>query len=165
MVNLKVTAIKPPKMPTGEAYAQAMQVAVQKAAGLVLRDLESTVRTWTTKPAFDVTITEQRGDYSVIAGTDNKIYGYVNDGTKPHDIKPKRSKYLRYSSGFKAKTRIGIIGSVEGGSFGNDIFSKGVHHPGFIGRGFTKKIAQRRQVTVRQEVDAAIAKINAQKAK
>lgn len=157
MPKLQLKAIKPSKMPTGEEYAKVMEKAVYKAAGLVLRDLQSTTRTWKHKPLFDVTITQEGGNYSVTAGTDDEIYGYVNDGTKPHAIKPKRSRYLRFSSGYKAKTRVGIIGSVNGGSFGSDVFSKGVLHPGFPGRKFTEKIAQRRQVTTVQEINQATA--------
>lgn len=157
MPTLKLTAIKPPKMPTGDEYAKEIKKAVDKSAALVLRDLQSTVRTWKTKVAFDVTITQNGEDYGVTAGTDNQIYTWVNDGTKPHAIKPKRSRFLRFSSGYKAKTRVGIIGSVDGGSFGNDIFSRGVMHPGFVGRTFVTKIQQRRQVTVAQEISQAIA--------
>lgn len=159
MVSIKLTAIKPSKLPTGEEYAKVMQEATRKSANLMMRDLQATVQTWTKKPTFDITITEQGGNYSVSAGTDDEIYGYVNNGTKPHEIKPKRSKYLRFSSGYKAKTRVGIIGSIEGGAFGDDVFSAGVFHPGFPGREFTKKIAQRRQVTVRQTIDDGIAKV------
>jgi len=157
MALFKFQAIKPEGLVNSTEYQKAIEKAVYKSAGLALKDLESTVRTWKHKPAFDVTITKQGEDYSVTAGTDDVIYGYVNDGTKPHPIKPKRSKYLRFSSGYKAKTRVGIIGSVEGGSFGEDVFSRGVMHPGFIGRDFTKKIQQRRQVTAKQEISQAIA--------
>lgn len=159
MAAIKLTAIKPPKLPTGEEYAKVMQDATYKSAALMMRDLQATVQTWTKKPKFDITITQQGGNYSVTAATDDEIYGYVNDGTKPHEIKPKRSKYLRFSSGYKAKTRVGIIGSNDGGAFGDDVFSKGVHHPGFPAREFTKKIAQRRQVTVRQLISDGIAKV------
>lgn len=157
MPKLQLKALTPPALPDGEAYAKAMEKAVYKAAGLALHDLESTVRTWKHKPAFDVTITKDGGDYSVTAGTDDEIYGYVNDGTKPHAIRPKRGRYLRFSSGYKAKTRVGIIGSIEGGSFGGDVFSKGVMHPGFPGRKFAEKIAQRRQVTTVQEINQQVA--------
>lgn len=157
MPKLQLRALKPPTLPNGEAYAKAMEKAVYKAAGLALRDLEATVRTWTKKPTFDVTITKDDGNYSVSAGTDNEIYGYVDKGTKRHAIKPKRGKYLRFSSGHKAKTRVGIIGSIEGGAFGGDVFSRGVMHPGFPGRKFTQKIAQRRQVTTAQEIDHQVA--------
>lgn len=157
MVSFKLKAIQPKGLPTGEEYARAIEKSVQKSAGLVLKDLEATVRTWVHKPVFDVTITQERGDYGVVAGTDDAIWGYVNKGTKKHAIRPKRSKYLHFSSGYKAKTRPNIIGSVEGGAFGNDVFSKGVLHPGFVGRHFDKAIAKRRQITVQQEVRQAIA--------
>lgn len=160
MVDFKLTAIKPPKMPTGEEYAKAMQDAVYKAAGLALSDLQATTQTWVHKPKFDVTITKDGGDYSVTAGTDDVIYGYVNDGTKPHEIKPKRSKYLHFQSGYKAKTTPGVIKSIPGGAFGNDVFSRGVYHPGFIGRKFDEAIAKRRQVTTEQEISQGIAKVN-----
>ena len=160
MPAFKLTALKPPTLPTGEQYAKAMQAATYKSAGLALRDLQSTTRTWVHQPKFDVTITQQGGDYSVIAGTDDEIYSYVDAGTKAHEIKPKRSKYLRFSSGYKAKTRVGIIGSIPGGAFGSDVYSKGVFHPGFPGRKFTETIAKRRQVTTVQEISQSIAKVN-----
>lgn len=159
MVAFKIKALKPSEMPTADVYLAAMQKATYKAAGLILKDLEATVRTWSTKPTFDLTITEKGGDYSVVAGTDSEIYKFVDSGTKPHQIKPKRSKYLRFSSGFKAKTRPSIIGSQDGGSFGDAIYSKGVKHPGTKARQFTKVIATRRQKTVEQEISQAIAKI------
>lgn len=159
MVKLKIEAIKPTKMIPGEVYEKAMQKAVYKAAGLILRDLESTTRTWKNKPTFDVTITEQGGNYGVTAGTDDEVYGYVNDGTKPHMIRPRRARYLRFSSGYRSKTRPQIIGSQNGGSFGDDIFSRGVNHPGTKARNFVVIIQKRRQKTVEQEISQAIALI------
>lgn len=157
MPSFKLQALPPPKMVSSAEHLKAIEKAVYKAAGLALRDLESTVRTWKHKPTFDVTITQQGDSYSVTAGTDDEIYGYVNNGTRPHAIRPKRSRYLKFGSGFRAKTRVGVIGSFQGGSFGNDIFSRGVQHPGFPGRKFTERIAQRRQVTTQQEIQHGIA--------
>lgn len=159
MVSLKIKALKTAALPTADEYLAAIEKATYKSAGLLLRDLQATVRTWTKKPTFDVTITRQGGDYSVTAGTDDEIYGYVDGGTKAHVIRPKRSKYLRFSSGYKAKTRVGVIGSNDGGSFGEDVFSKGVLHPGFEGRKFTERIQKRRQTTIAQEISAEIAKV------
>jgi hypothetical protein len=101
-----------------------------------------------------------RGAYRVTTGTNAKIYGFVDEGTKAHVILPKRSKYLAFSSGYKAKTRVGIIGSEPGGSFGESVFAAKVHHPGFPGRKFTITIGKRRQVTLNQEVSHAIALVN-----
>lgn len=159
MPLLKIKALKPGKLPSADEYLAAIEKATYKAAGLLLRDLEATVRTWDKKPTFDLTITRDGSDYSVTAGTDNEIYGYVDQGTEAHPIVPKRSKYLKFSSGYRAKTRVGVIGSYNGGSFGSDVFSRGVLHPGFPGRKFTEKIQKRRQTTVAQEIGAGIAKI------
>lgn len=130
----------------------------------MLRDLESTVRTWDHKPAFDVTITNQGGDYSITAGTDNLIYLWVSGGTKPHTIAARRSPYLIFQGGYRAKTRVGIIGSQAGGRDPNGEWfrKKQVKHPGFKGRGFIPNIAKRRQKTLEQEQRQAIALVNRQ---
>lgn len=160
MPTLKLTAIKPPKMPTGEQYVKAMQAAVLKSANLVQRDLQSTVASWSKKPKFTVSIEQNGDDYIVTASTDSEIYGYVDLGTRSHIIRPKRSRYLRFQSGYRSKGRTGVIGSQAGGSFGDAVFAKEVHHPGFAGRHWTVLIARRRQMTITQEVSQAISKIN-----
>jgi hypothetical protein len=100
-------------------------------------------------------------NYRVTVGTNNiKPYLFVDEGTKPHTIKPKRSRYLAFQSGYNAKTRVGIIGSQPGGAFGAQVFAAQVHHPGYPGRKFTITIARRRQVTLNQEMSHAIAKVN-----
>lgn len=159
MPSLKLKPITPPKLPTGREYAQAIEKAIYKTANLVQSDLQSTTRTWKHKPAFFITVSTQGADYVIAAGTNDKIYGYVDAGTKPHVIKPKRSKYLRFSSGYRAKTRVGIIGSQEGGSFGGDVYRQSVRHPGFPGRKFIVSIQKRRQKTLEQETSQAVAKV------
>ena len=139
---------------------KALEKSVYKTVSLAHRDLLSTVRTWEHKPKFDITVTRSGNEYSVAAGTDDKIYGFVDQGTKPHDIKPKRSQYLAFSSGYRAKTRVGIIGSREGGAFGDTVIASSVHHPGFPGRMFIQRIQKRRQVTMNQEGAQAVALVN-----
>jgi len=158
--SIRLEAIKPGKLPTSQDYVTAMKKAVQKSANLTQRDLESTTRTWKHKPKFTVVVEENTTSFAVFAGTNDQIYRYVDQGTKAHDIKPKKSKFLVFSGGYKAKTRVGIIGSQEGGGFGDKVFSeKGVRHPGFPGRNFIITINKRRQKTVEQEVDQALAKV------
>ncbi|MBA3867775.1 MAG: hypothetical protein H0X30_01325 [Anaerolineae bacterium] len=159
MPSIRLDAIKPGKLPTGQEYVTAMKKAAQKTADLTKRDLESTTRTWKHKPKFAVVVGENAAAYVVFAGTNDQIYRYVDEGTKPHDIKPKRSKFLRFSSGYTAKGKTGVIGSQPGGSSGDNVFSQGVHHPGFAGRHFTVLIAKRRQKTMEQEMSQALAKV------
>lgn len=158
MPNIRLTPILP-KLPKASEFRQAFEKAALKTANLVERDLKSTTRTWTHQPKFSVNILPTNVDYTIIAGTDDEIYSYVDAGTRPHPIRPKRSKYLRFTSGYRSKTRVNIIGSREGGSFGDEVFSKGVNHPGFAGRNFLAQIARRRQVTLEQEISQAIAKV------
>jgi hypothetical protein len=139
---------------------KALEQSVYKTAALVQRDMLSTTRTWEHKPRFDITVTRDKGDYIVTAGTDDKIYGWVDAGTKAHVIKAKRSKYLAFSSGYTAKTRVGIIGSREGGAFGETQFREQVRHPGFPGRKFIQNIQRRRQKTIEQEGSQSVAKVN-----
>jgi len=159
MPNLRLEAIAPKNLPTGHEYAQVIEKSVQKTGNLIQRDLQATTRTWKHKPGFTVSVISSGGEYSVVAGTDDKIYGFVDAGTKPHIIKAKRSKYLRFAGGYRAKTRVGIIGSQEGGPFGADTFRKSVHHPGFPGRKFIITIQKRRQKTIEQETSQAVAKV------
>lgn len=159
MPSLKFKAIRPKALPDSKEYLDAFEKGAQKAAALVLSDLQATTKTWNHKPTFDVTITRDKGDYIVAAGTDDKIYGFVDAGTKAHVIKPKRSKYLRFLSGYRAKTRVGIIGSQPGGAFGSEVYAQSVNHPGFPGRKFTINILKRRQKTAEQEISQNVAKV------
>lgn len=164
MPQLRLTAITPKHLPSTKDYMDAMFDGVQQTGSLIMRDMQATTRTWNHKPTFYVVIHKTGGDYAVIAGTDNLIYLFVDRGTKAHPIKAKRSKYLRFSSGFRAKTRVNIIGSQGGGSFGNPVFREQVKHPGTKPRNFIIRIAARRQVTMRQMTEQNIAKVNRKQA-
>lgn len=137
-----------------------MEQAVLKSARLVESDFKSTTRTWEHKPQFVTQVAQSGNDYVVVSGTDSAIFLYVDAGTRPHIIKAKRSKYLAFQGGYRAKTRVGIIGSQEGGAFGEMQYAQQVKHPGTKARKFTVRIQARRQKTIEQEVSQAIAKIN-----
>lgn len=149
-------------MPTTKEYWQAIERGTRKTAALIQKDFNATTRTWDHKPKFDITITQYPNSFEIIAGTDDKIYLWVSEGTKPHVIAAKRSPYLIFQGGYRAKTRVGIIGSQAGGRDPNgEWFRKQqVQHPGFPGRQFIGKIKKRRQTTFRQQVNQEIAKVN-----
>jgi hypothetical protein len=147
-------------MPTTAEYLKALKDSVYKTASLVQRDLQSTTRTWDHKPKFDITITQQGENYIVAVGTDDLIYLFVSEGTKPHIIQARRAPYLAFQGGYRAKTRVGIIGSNPGGGFGPTIFAQTVHHPGTKARKFIANIQKRRQITMLQEGTQAVAKVN-----
>lgn len=78
-------------------------------------------------------------------GENEKIWTFVTLGTKPHPIKPRRAKFLRFMWGgpgsYVPKTRppaqYGGPGVVKNGTMQ---YRKSVKHPGSKGRFFEKKI-------------------------
>lgn len=149
----------PKKLLTSADFQKTIEKAALKTASLTKGDLESTTRTWQRKPKFTVETSETSDSYVVVAGTDDDIFGYVDQGTGPHVIRPRRSPYLRFMVGGRPKTRPGVIGS-ESGAPGNAWRSAFfVLHPGVAKRDFTGKIRSRRQKTIEQEVSQGVAKL------
>lgn len=138
---VRFKAIKPKAL-----KAQAMRLELlnelRKVGGEVKKDFEATTSTWENKPKFEQIISLS-GGAGVLVGTDDEIYRYVDEGTKPHDIFPKSGKVLSFKTGHKAKTQPGVIGSGSGGSSGSQIFRPYVRHPGTKPRGFAKAIEKK----------------------
>jgi len=122
-----------------------MKAALEKELGatgeFMRRDFEKTTKSWKHKPVFEVLV-EAGPPAVVLVTTDDKNYSYVDLGTEEHIILPVKAKVLKFSSGYKAKTTPGVIGSSAGGPFGADVFSRGVIHPGNAPRNFSKEIAK-----------------------
>lgn len=161
MPKVSIHAITPKNLPSSKEYKKAITQAVQKSANLVKRDYESTARTWSSKnkPKFDVIVAEMDGEYTITAGTDSLLYKWVDEGTKPHIIRPRKSKFLRFRVGGRAKTTPNVIGSDKGALGDNWRTADFVLHPGTRARNFTKRIKERRQKTVEQEISQSIAKV------
>lgn len=156
-ILLKIT---PPKgMPTTKDFTQAFERAVRKTTGLVERDIQATMKTWARKADFETVVTSAGGSYTISTGTDDPVYGYVDAGTKPHAIRAKRARSLRFYGGFRPKTRVGVIGSGAGGASGAAVFREAVFHPGTAPRRFLLTISRRRQKTLEQETAQNLAKV------
>ncbi len=155
-MNFKLEPIKPKKpifdVPKFEAEIKA---ATRQTVDDIKADYQKTVKTWRHKPTF---YTTRRGTVWYI-GTNDKIYGYVELGTKPHIIAPKRAggrlHFNRF--GFKAKSRVNYIDSYAGQTATKgETFAKVVHHPGTSARNFGKPIAKKREKQFAQLCRAAI---------
>lgn len=133
-------------------HKQAIILARDIAAAAALKDLEGAVRTWKHKPGFKIT----RDTDSTSVGTDDKIFGYVDGGTKPHTIRPKK-KRLKFQGGFTAKSRPGSLSSGAGGKSGGFVFAKVVHHPGTKARHFSKLVNERAQTLLETETARQLA--------
>ena len=153
-MTLVFKQIKPQRLLV-EAMRAALEAAANQAADEIEVDFQKTTASWTNKPIFEKLV-DLGPPITVLVGTDDEIYGYVDLGTRPHVIRPKRAKALRFQSGYVAKTTPGVIGSSAGGPFGDTVFSRGVNHPGTKARNFSKGITELWQTKFKRKMEQAM---------
>lgn len=140
-----------------QKLARAVTNALDGAAAGALIDFKTTTATWSHKVAFQ--IDKSRPDRRVV-GTDDEIYGYVTEGTRPHVIVAHGKALAFPGGGFRPKTRVKYIGSNKGSTGGATVFRKVVHHPGTEAREFEDVIAEKWQkelpVTMQRAIDAEL---------
>jgi hypothetical protein len=115
-------------------------------------DFEVTSQTWKHQPSF--TIKASPGER--VISTADEIYGYVDQGTRPHVIRPRAGKRLRFSPGGRAKTSPGQIRSGSGARGSGVVWAKQVNHPGTKARNFSKAIAAKWRKLLPQQMQRAI---------
>lgn len=135
---------------------RAIENGLDGSAKAALIDFQVTVQTWTNKPDFEISASP--GQRTI--GTDDEIYGYVNDGTRPHIIRAKNGKALSFGVPSSPKTKVRVIGS-SGGSRGSTQVARAyVNHPGTEAREFDEVIAEKwRELlprTMQRAIDSTI---------
>ncbi len=98
------------------------------------RDYEKTVETWDEEIIFEQLTQTVGGDLIVIVGTDNPVYGYVNDGTEV--------RRALMSPDFISKTRPGVL-RARPGQGGVVFISKNLELPGIEARDFIGLITKK----------------------
>lgn len=132
-------AIKPAKL-KDEAMRLALLNAMRECGRDIQKDFEKTTATWKHKPKFESLISLTGPGPVVVVGTNDEIYGYVNEGTREHIIEAKPGHVLAFPSAFTPKTSPGVLGSSAGSSGGETVFTPYVLHPGTKARDFDKAI-------------------------
>jgi hypothetical protein len=133
-------AITPKALKVNEIY-KAIESGAKVVEKGILKDYEATTRTWDHKVDFRAELNiNPNGGVSITVDTDDEIYEFVHEGTKPHVIRPKAGKRLRFQGTYTAKTVPGVIQSKGGGASGEFHYSAGVNHPGTKARNFSKAI-------------------------
>lgn len=118
----------------------AVKKGMRRAAEKIKEDYEKTVQHW--KRDVEFTIREE-GDFDLIISTDDEVWGWVDEGTKPHVIEARPGKILRFGAGGKVKTTPGVLVSGAGSRGNAVVFRRRVRHPGTKARNFSKEIARR----------------------
>ncbi len=154
---IKLKPIKPRVNPlNADAVMRTVRETMLAIAEDAKKDFEKTTATWMTPVDFDIKIERD----SVTVSTDNEIYGYVDDGTRPHDIAPKKAKRLRFTvGGQQAKTAPRVIGSGQGRSGSVPVFRRIVHHPGTEAREFSKILQAKYQKQIGVRIGQAIGNV------
>lgn len=141
---------------------QAMRLALLNEMNAVARemkkDFEKTTETWEHKPKFESLVSQAKGQLTVLAGSDDPIYRYVSEGTRPHLIFPRRAKALHFFGTYTAKTVPGVLGSRSGGPGGDEVFSKYVAHPGTEPRHFDQIVERIWRKKFKDRMESAMKK-------
>ena len=145
-------AIKPRRF-RSEAFTRAITAAANEAGKEIKKDFEATTKTWKHKPDFVKEVDTKASPVQVLVGTDDEIYRFVDEGTKPHPIfagaytGKSNKKALAFQWGgkgsYRAKTKPGFIGSRAGGPTGPFVAFPYVQHPGTKPRHFDKIIQKK----------------------
>ena len=154
-----VRVIKPGRPFQSSIFRDEMKKAAETIKKDILTDYKRTYVTWKHKPTFSskVDVNAQNGIRIQVA-TDNVIYGYVDEGTRPHIIKAKTPRGLLFKTGGQPKTDPNVIQAFPGRS-GTDWKNKmQVNHPGTEPRNFTKHIAKTYKPELAREVKNALAR-------
>lgn len=151
--------IKPAKL-NDQAMWYELQAAIVKVADEMEEDFDKTVETWEHSVKFEK-LTDVSGTMSALVATDDEIYGYVDKGTRPHKIRPKKQGgRLRFQwagpGSYHAKTTPNVIGSQSGGASGNMVAFPEVNHPGTKARNFDQIIARKWQPRFKRRMEDAM---------
>ncbi len=147
-MRVKITTITPkhPPVVTAARAQQLIEAMLNDAADETLTLYGNTTRTWNTPVNFY----KRRTKFGYSVGTRNKIFAYVDKGTRPHIIKPKGNYPLAFSIGGRPKTRPGAITSYAGSTGRTGVFAREVHHPGTKARAFTEAIQKRMDASMKR---------------
>jgi len=154
-----VKEIKPERF-KDKAFRDAIMKQADRYGDELLRDFEKTTETWEHDVKFEKLVDYRPRGPEVFVGTDDEIYGYVNDGTRPHPIFPVRARALRFQWGgkgsYRPKTAPRVIGSKAGGPTGPIVHRPYVQHPGTEARHFDEEIEKQHGPKFRRAMERAM---------
>lgn len=160
-VSLSVRSIKPKKGINPRVFFKAIEKQLRKEGKIVARMYKKTVKTWKRRPKFKVEKPRMTNvGMATTIYTTSDIYRYVDLGTRPRTIKPKRGKYLTFKVGGKAKTRAKVVGSRRGAPGTKWVRTKKVRRHRIKPRRFSFEIKKRRQPHFSANMRKAAARAN-----
>jgi hypothetical protein len=136
-----------PKRFEDAAFTKAIRAELTKAGKDIVKDYNKTIRYWKIKPKFSVLSTVTPPGPTILVGTDDPIYGYVDQGTKV--------RYATMSPDFQAKTTVNVLNSKRGKG-GMLFVSKKHPRPGIKARNFSKMIQKTWNTEFKRRMEQAM---------
>lgn len=154
-------SIKPQRM-KDKAFRFGMLNAMRRAGTAVRKDFKKTTATWEHKVVFEQSVSLAGPGPVLMVWTEDQIYKWVNDGTRPHEIwagiytgkSDKRA--LAFPSQSTPKTQPRLLGSGPGGSGGELLFRPYVNHPGTEAREFDEIIQAMWETKFKRQMEQAM---------
>lgn len=149
-----------------------MEAAVREHGNTLKAEFQGIVSDWEHQPDF---VVETKVTASAIAvevrprkrRKASDIFGWVDKGTKPHVIRPKRSNKrgrLAFRLGYSALTRpIARAHVGTGQANGPFVMPAEVHHPGTTPRRFSETVQQRTYPAFRKLIESTFRRMARQK--
>lgn len=125
---------------------------VAKQQQIFARDVKKATAAW--KTPLELELDDDNG--SVTISTDDDRYKWVDEGTKPHEIRPVRAKVLRFTSGSGVRSEIARRKAKGARRDVGVTYAKSVSNPGIRPRSITEKIMASRRLQIMSSVDDAI---------
>jgi len=121
---------------------------VKEFEKIAVAEHAAVVKTWQHQPEFKARrygwLVKGSHAISVQVWTDDPVWRYVDEGTKPHPIRPKkRGGVLAFPSMFKPKTQPRSLKSGAGASGGPVVITQAVEHPGTEARNFSAMLQRK----------------------
>ena len=154
-VTVWMKAVESPVFETGYLY-KALDEALAKFAKLVHIEFGRTTRTWEEDVVFEIVYEPGIKPFrtrtrTAVVGfavrTANKIWNWVDAGTKPHGIDAKNAPFLVFGWPSRPKTRPGSTESGESWTGPNVARLTHVDHPGTEPRKFGEQIRDKLEAT------------------
>lgn len=128
-----------------DALLEALTEGLTEVGEEMKATYEGLVAPWSNPPKFEILV-EARGELSVVVGTNDQIFQWVNDGTAPHVITPRpenKTGRLHYQTTFTPMTQRGfLVTNASGGKSGPWAHPARVFHPGVEPRNFDQQVAE-----------------------
>jgi hypothetical protein len=137
-----------------EKLEEKLKKAIIKEQQKNAREFRRETARWN-KP-LEITVNED--DDNVTIETDDERFKWVDEGTAPHQIRPRNARILRFLPGNRVRSEIARRQNNAARKDASVVFAKQISHPGIKPRSITQKVLARRRLPIISEISKVVEK-------